>query len=125
MHPQHVAPSAIEPRQNDDLVARSYALEAFQHGRLEYQPGIRVLLRGPAWVPLPCRSKKTRPVRSALPQDEARSCDPAFSASRNFISTRAPLIPEPLFTSLSHSRSGGVSLLRHFKHFGGVFTGKR
>ena len=38
MHPQDVATGAIEPRENDDLIARAMS-EGLEHSGLEYQPG--------------------------------------------------------------------------------------
>src|SRR6185436_3311869 len=45
---QNVATSAIEPGEDEDLVARPEALESFEHLRLEDQPGL-----GCAFVGLP------------------------------------------------------------------------
>jgi hypothetical protein len=39
MHAQHVAPSAVEPGEDVDLIARTEAPEALEHRRLEDEPG--------------------------------------------------------------------------------------
>jgi hypothetical protein len=39
-HPQHVAPSAILPRQHHDLVADANAVEGLEHGGLEDEPSV-------------------------------------------------------------------------------------
>jgi hypothetical protein len=40
MHAPHIAPSSIEPRENEDLIPRSYALKTVKLCRLEYQPDV-------------------------------------------------------------------------------------
>src|SRR5215216_215116 len=44
MDAQDVATSTVEPSEDDDPIPRSDALEAFEHFRLEYQPGVRCSL---------------------------------------------------------------------------------
>jgi predicted DNA-binding protein (MmcQ/YjbR family) len=40
MDAQDIATSAIQPREEDDLIPRSDALQAFEHGRVEHQPRV-------------------------------------------------------------------------------------
>lgn len=41
MHAQDVARGEVQPREDDDLVARREPVEAVEHARVEHEPGVR------------------------------------------------------------------------------------
>ena len=49
MHPQDVTPSAIQPREDQDVVADANAVEGLEHGRLEDEPGVGRALVALVW----------------------------------------------------------------------------